>query len=407
MGSHGQQSHDWSSFPDQLLATIADRLPTRIDTLRFRAICTSFRAAFPPPPPPNLYPDIHYFHQPPIHFFIAQPTVYAIQPLSQVSHPYHTPGAWLVKVEYPPSGDVKLLDPFSTSQVKNVSDKLPGSFNLLDHRIKEISKGYRLELARDQQRELSRSEQSCTGKVVVSADEDDNDDELAIMVLIQGKVVVWKRRDNKWHNIDIVQDRFHFIYDIIYHNRRFYVLSYKDGTLCVDPKSLNVSEPVAPLRISLSRSASSFHLVKSSPDLFLIRKNYLDFPGNYDSHFCGKSSDRSCQAGLNIFKLDEGNDEWVVVKDGFQDRAFFMLKECNFFLSAQEFSGLKWKCVYLPDRGHPNVDCDYPGSNALILTWKIVVLINSQLFLVLEQMRRHFIEEVSGINRLQSVSSSM
>ncbi|XP_044481934.1 F-box protein SKIP23-like [Mangifera indica] len=364
-------SRDWSSFPDHLLATIADRLPTRIDTLRFRAVCTSFRAALPPPPPPNPYSDIHYFHHSPtsnspIHFFIAQSTVYAIQPLSQISHPHHTPGAWLVKVEDSPSGDVKLLDPFSTSQVKNVSDKLPGSFNLLDYRVKEISKGYRLELATDQQRELSRSERSYTGKVVVSADEDDDDDEFAIMVLIQGKVVVWKRRDNKWHNIDIVQDRSHFIYDIIYNNRRFYVFSYKDRTVCVDPKSLNVSEPVAPLRISLSRSASSFHLVKSSPDLFLIRKNYLDFPGNCDSHFWGKSGDRGCRVGLNIFKLDEGKDEWVAVKDGFQDRALFMFKECNFFLSAQEFSGLKWNCVYLPDRGHPNVDCDCPGSNAVI-----------------------------------------
>ncbi|KAJ0079663.1 hypothetical protein Patl1_24120 [Pistacia atlantica] len=186
------------------------------------------------------------------------------------------------------------------------------------------------------------------------------------MVLIQGKVIVWKRRDKKWVDIDIDYDRFHFIYDIIYHKRRFYVLSYKDRTLCVDPKSLNVSEPVAPLRISLSRSASSFHLVKSSPDLFLIRKNYLDFPGNYDSHFWGKSGDRSCRLGLNIFKLDEEKDEWTAVKDGFQDRALFMLKECNFFLSAQEFSGCNWNRVYLPDRGHPNVDCDYPGSNAVI-----------------------------------------
>ncbi|XP_044481932.1 putative F-box protein At1g65770 [Mangifera indica] len=148
-------SRDWSNFPDHLLATIADRLPTRIDTLRFCAVCTSFRAALPPPPPPNPYSDIHYFHHSPtsnspIHFFfIAQSTVYAIQPLSQISHPHHTPGAWLVKVEDSPSGDVKLLDPFSTSQVKNVSDKLPGSFNLLDYRVKEISKGYRLELATD------------------------------------------------------------------------------------------------------------------------------------------------------------------------------------------------------------------------------------------------------------------
>ncbi|XP_031278907.1 F-box protein SKIP23-like, partial [Pistacia vera] len=311
---------DWSSLPEHLLATIAERLPTRIDILRFRAVCNSFRASLPPPPP-KLYSDIHYYHKSPtsnspLHFVIAESTVYAIEPVSKISDPHHSPRTWLVKVEESPSGTVKLLDPFSTSQVKNISGKLPESLNISDHRVKEISKGYRLELAKDQQRELSRSERTYTGKVVVSTDED-GDDEFTIMVLIQGKVIVWKRRDKKWVDIDIDYDRFHFIYDIIYHKRRFYVLSYKDRTLCVDPKSLNVSEPVAPLRISLSRSASSFHLVKSSPNLFLIRKNYLDFPGNYDSHFWGKSGDRSCRLGLNIFKLDEEKDGWTAVKHGF------------------------------------------------------------------------------------------
>ncbi|XP_031287361.1 uncharacterized protein LOC116146089 [Pistacia vera] len=250
------------NLPEHLLATIAEYLNTRIETLCFRAACNSFRSSVPPPLPPLSHFKIPF---PPGmtddgHLELTESTVYAIQPLDKSTE------TWWVKVEESNSGKIQVMDPLFKLRIKNSSEMLPESFNLLDYRVKEVAKSCRLEM-------VSNSNPFYLEKAVVSSD-DDNAGEFVLMALISdGRVGVWGSKDERWAIIDFGYESF-YSKDIIYHNKKLYAMGFDGVTVAVDPKSLNVTEAAA--APEKSQSHLMIHsLVKSRDDLFLINTYWL------------------------------------------------------------------------------------------------------------------------------------
>ncbi|XP_031259769.1 putative F-box protein At1g65770 [Pistacia vera] len=145
-------SPDWSTLTKDLLISIANRLDSLGDTLRFRAVCNTFKFSIPAPKrfsPPRSdlnipFPFEKHRHSGG-HFVVISSTVYAFKSLTLT---HETNQTLLVRAQKSPSGKVRLQNPlFETRlQLYSSSHNLPESLNLLDYHVKEIDKAYHLEL---------------------------------------------------------------------------------------------------------------------------------------------------------------------------------------------------------------------------------------------------------------------
>ncbi|XP_031263489.1 uncharacterized protein LOC116121692 isoform X2 [Pistacia vera] len=177
------------------------------------------------------------------------------------------------------------------------SQLLPKSLNLLDYRVKEIIRVYRLQL------ESNKFDLSCFRKVVIS---NEDEVELQVMALITGgKVGLWRSENKTWTNIEVGGNGLYFE-DVIYHKKKFFATGSDGRTIAVDPKSLSFFEVAAPVTKSNHRLIS---LVKSFDDLFLINKYWLE---KYNKFGLG-SGDECGTVRVDIFKLDEEKREWTQV----------------------------------------------------------------------------------------------
>ncbi|XP_031287389.1 F-box protein SKIP23-like isoform X1 [Pistacia vera] len=352
---------DWTSLPDHLLASIAGHLPTRIDNLRCRAVCKSSRSSIPSPPKPlsphaNLKISMPSLPVPGCrgHLVLAEFTFYAIKPLPSIFNPHQTTYTWLVKSEELHSGKVRLEDPLSRSRLGNLSnkvlecEKLPQSLYLLNYRVKEVAKSYRLEQVY-QGKGIKRRKPVVFGKAVASC-HDEKDDGFAVMTIIKGMVLVWRNVDKKWTRIDMDHAYFH---DIIYHNEKFFAVMFHGITVTVDSKSLTVSQVAGPQQ--LHRFWVWPYLIKSSLDLFMIMQSWHR---------------RNQQFEFKVYKFDEEKREWVEVMDGLDDSVFFVGDDDSFSLSAKEFPGCKGNCVYFKEADPFKVSDCHPGTDGWIFDLK-------------------------------------
>ncbi|KAK1557884.1 hypothetical protein Q3G72_033673 [Acer saccharum] len=138
---------DWCSLPHFLLQSISERFHSRVDILRFRAVCGDFRALTPLPSKITSLKIPVPVELNPIdgdHLLLSESIVYAIQPLNSTE-------TWLVKAEETSPGKLLVFDLFCRLQVKRYSsNKLTfKSLNLLDYRVNEISKRHGFQLVSD------------------------------------------------------------------------------------------------------------------------------------------------------------------------------------------------------------------------------------------------------------------
>ncbi|XP_031254347.1 F-box protein SKIP23-like [Pistacia vera] len=326
---------DWTRLPRDLLTSIATRLHTRIDILRFRAVCCSFRCKLPHPPkvmfPESILRTTDFLKGP--HpdnedpFVLTECTVYAIQPLDDETSP-----TWLVQVQESTSGKVRIKDSLSGFHFKSLENK---SLNLLDYRVKEISKSYVFESAairedkvklydRYGSYKMSSEESSVVAKVVFSSFLDETVDGFVVMAKFRDKELsVWRNVDKKWTNINIDLRFREGILDMVYRNHKFYTVNHLYSTVIVDSKSLTVVEVQYPGGLE---GLSYLCLVDLSNELLLIA-----------------SYDRAFEGYFIVFKLDEENHEWVRVTVGLEDSVFFWVDLYNLLCPFSRYDGINFK----------------------------------------------------------------
>jgi hypothetical protein len=259
---------DWSQLPIELWPKIGKYLDKHIDVLRFRSVCESFRSSIPPSHPnsPSFPLQIPHPVYDSLNNYINQSTVYIIEPTDASSNSNLEPLApssskgCLIKVEETKNQPVSLLSPISDRKLSyplssnNTSTML---WNLLDHRVVELCKSYKIE-------KTTRFSSSAIKVVFYPNSPWTTVEEcVACCIFQEGKLGFMKHGDEKW---TLVDDKNFYYDDVIVFKGQFYVTD-KWGTISwIDVSTLRLIQFSPPL----CGFGNKKHLMESCGSLYVV-----------------------------------------------------------------------------------------------------------------------------------------
>ncbi|XP_059645486.1 F-box protein SKIP23-like [Cornus florida] len=385
----------WSQLPEELLSLISKKhLNTRIHNLRLRSVCRSWRSSIPlfnkPPPPPPPHPPpppLPHLAPSPTNrnrlvqvrkakldgfFSLTETTIYLLQPPNQQNPKPNTPISipWLVRVEEIENGKKRALHPVSQ---RKMPKRFPKQLNLLNIRITEIGKAYRLRfIDPTEEEEEEEPYHFCNDddddstrfeKVVPSSSPWSGAGDYAVMAIKEGDLWFFKLGDKKWTKIACWKKSFSYddsYHDFVYHKGQFYAVGDK-GRIVVIGSDLK-PKPIASLGPPYGGDDDDdkrLRLVKSCGDLFLIDKekniniglyNEYEVEGNdmWDPIESLAMDDPLNKVYLKVYKLNETEKKWERVGT-LGDRVLFACDAFSYSVSARHYSGLKGGCIYFSD----------------------------------------------------------
>ncbi|KAK7250802.1 hypothetical protein RIF29_33496 [Crotalaria pallida] len=361
-----EKAVDWSSLPLELWSKIGKYLDNRIEILRFRSVCKSWRSSLPNSPSSSSssspltipHPFIPNYINP---CFLNLTTIYLLQP-THPSSPSSSNG-FLIKVsesENPPS---YLLSPISGRRVLwMIRDRYhhpvhpqilrrrdlgalsppPVSvvWNLLDYRVFEVSKSY----------SIRSGFSSDVSKVVFFHNsgwrhvEEEEDSSVACCVFKEGRLGLMKHGDEKW-SWSLLDDKNFYCDDVIVFKGQFYVTD-KWGTISwFDISSYKLVQYSPPL----CGFGNKKHLVESCGSLYVVDRYYVSEPSTTKWRYVNGVNTRVAPVEcFKVYKLDEELGTWVNVND-LGDRVFILGNNCNFSISAKDVRGYQGNCIYFND----------------------------------------------------------
>ncbi|KAF5735900.1 putative F-box protein [Tripterygium wilfordii] len=349
----------WSSLPPELLELIGKFLDSRIDYLRFRSVCTSWRSSVRsftnrspllPVKVPYSFPDC----------FLSQSTIYRLELInpSATSLNCSSPPqkkSWLVRIEESENGKLKLLSPLLPGKVSQESHR--ATLNLLNVKAVELNRAWTIK---------DESFAALTlgiDKVVVYPNPTrhirENSEFSILAIYGGGKLGFWKMGDEEWSLLDDVN--FHYD-DIVVRRGQYYVVD-RWGTIFWIDSSLKLIQYSPPLygcggRKYLLESEGSLHVVDGYLDGG--RLNWKDYENRISMLMRQRGSGSVLgrprrhhkvepkAVGFRVHKLDEEWGEWVDVKSLIQ-HVFVLGYFCSFSVSTAEFSGCRGNCIYFAD----------------------------------------------------------
>ncbi|CAK7330573.1 unnamed protein product [Dovyalis caffra] len=366
----------WSSLPSDLLFNVANILNTRIDLLCLRAVCNSWRSSLPLPPKPPLLklpfpidPNNPNLNPNRLGYFALIETItYSLEPINK--EPKRT---WLIKLQESESGNVIFKDPLARYPVVG-TNRLPKVLNLLDYRVKEISRGYYVEFVEQGNTPFPsifvNEMKSCISikQVAVSSSFDKfGDDGFVAMVIYNGgKLALWRMGDKKWTNVNDIHEG--SVYDsVAYRNGKFYAIGVNGLTIRIDPAktSLEIMEVASAKPLSGFGHGDKFkYLVMWFSDLFLIEKYHEDL-----FYWLDSDDEDDYHIKFKIYKMNEEECDWIEV-GGLKDAVLFLGDGCSFFVWAKDFAWWKGKCICFLDYLFMGSGSDSPGSEAGIFDFE-------------------------------------
>jgi hypothetical protein len=329
----GERVVEWSDLPMELLPVIGKTLQARIDVIRFRSICTSWRFSIPPPPEISPLPlPFPYPTSSGSEAFLSQSTIYLLEPPDENPNP--SSKSWLVKVEESEDGTAHSLDPLFCDRYwfPTEDPDPPKVINLLDFRVIEVSKAYKL------LQFSSDMHDPVMNKLVLfpnSAWNTSVEDTLIFVLFHDGKLRFLKYGDENWTLVDDLYD------DIIVYKGKVYAVNRwgKVSWIHSSMKLIQFSPP-------LHSFGNQKHLVESCGELYVVVR--FDENINYNPSNYGVKT-----VAFIVYKLDQ---EWGCreVKD-LGDRVFILLNDCSFSVSAREFPGCEGNCIFFTDEDNIGV----------------------------------------------------
>ncbi|XP_059439454.1 putative F-box protein At1g65770 [Corylus avellana] len=356
---------EWSNLPRDLLVMIGRSLDARVDVLRFRGVCTSWRSSIPSfhahsprfplkfPEPFSALESASMLRVPQPQLYLCESTLYLLQP----ENPFPTSSSsccnkgWLIKVQESNSGKLHLLDPLPSHKYR-FSPVPPNTLNLLNFRVVELRKahmlGFHVPTPRRSETErssaLSYRSVPWVNKVVMitSSAWTDADESAVFVIFSDGKLAFAKFGDEKW---TLVGDASVEYDDIIVYKGQFYVVDRLGNVSWIRCSSLEL----VPFSPPLCGLGNQKHLVESCGALYVVDR-YLDrerrtivtqpcFPKTVD---------------FKVYKLDEEECGWVLLRS-LGDRAFVLSTDWCLSVLAQEFVGCKGNCIYFFDQHETHV----------------------------------------------------
>lgn len=337
---------DWSQLPVELWPKIGKYLDNHIDVLRFRSVCESFRSSIPPSHPnsPSFPLQIPHPVYNSLNNYVNQSTVYIIEPTDASSNSNLEPLApssskgWLIKVEETKNQPVSLLSPISDRKLSyplSNNNTSPMLWNLLDYRVIELCKSYKIE------KTTPFSSSAIKVAFYPNSPWTSVEDCVACCIFQEGKLGLMKHGDEKW---TLVDDKNFYYDDIIVFKGQFYVTD-KWGTISwIDVSTLRLIQFSPPL----CGFGNKKHLMESCGSLYVVDRYYEisdDMGRNYVRRRYDRDTDVEC---FKVYKLDEEWGKWVDVKN-LRDRAFILSKSCNFSVSTKDLIGYQGNCIYFRD----------------------------------------------------------
>uniref|UniRef100_A0A5B7C0Z0 Putative F-box protein SKIP23-like n=1 Tax=Davidia involucrata TaxID=16924 RepID=A0A5B7C0Z0_DAVIN len=325
----------WSELPKDILSMIAKRLQTRVDVLRFRSVCTSWRSSSTlrriPPPPLTLSPGLGSFTA-------TETTTYLLEPLDDEGPKRRH----LIKVEEDEDdqslGKMLLVCPLSNLKVCPLPENFPMALDLLDYRISLLHKSYTLRLPFLRKMLVMSSNPQWTVLILTS----------------DGRLIFTEFGDDV--RTPIHQDFALIMADIIICKGKFYAIDSSGRAFIIDPslRLIEIAPPPPPPQSVYEIGGND--LVESIGDLLLVRKLwkfdkrkvYYDKRGiKHD-----KGSNLNMVVDMKVYRLDE--DEWVEVRS-LGDRMLFLGEDCSFSTSAyddddDDFHMYKGNYIFYKDR---------------------------------------------------------
>ncbi|XP_068336893.1 putative F-box protein At1g65770 [Pyrus communis] len=364
-----ETTKEWSDLPKELWPAIGNRLDNRLDVLRFRSVCKTWRSSVSPFQQPVTPPLPLSFSSPPAaedggalqtqpKALLFQIKVYRMESL--VGEKPNSSKPWVVKFEESSSGDLRLLHPISNKPLRffPASNSLK-EFNLLDFKMVELRKSYSLQF-----RNGLNVVTACVNKVVVMDAKKLNDCGI-FMICNGGKLGFLRFGDEKWTHVD--EQNSHYD-DLIVYKGQCYVVD-RWGTISWVNSDLNVIQFSPPLCGFGGRK----HLVESCGDLFVVDR-YLDkcemerfpehnvenenvsvFGPNFQAppHRFAASVDGEA-VDFKVYRLDQEWGRWVDVKN-LGDQVFILSNDGSFAVSTKDFGRVKGNCILFTDQKLPHL----------------------------------------------------
>ncbi|KAK9990058.1 hypothetical protein SO802_025043 [Lithocarpus litseifolius] len=341
------ESVECSELPSELLLPIGKGLDTRIEILRFRGVCKSWRSAiscsdfiprfplkFPNPfPPPRRrrrrrlswlalsHDEADHLHQQTI-CLLHEIILYRLTPSASSDK------GWLIKVE---DCKMHLLDPHreryeSESDSPNI---LPNNFVLLDYGTVELTRAHTLEIQ-------SLIPIGRVNKVVMF------NDCHVFVVYGDGKLGHAKCGDESLTCLGEMGLEFD---DVIVYEGQVYVVD-RFG-ICwwikINDSTLDLVKFWNTCGSDCLKTQK--HLVESDGTIYIVDRQL-------DREWRGRHY--ACVVGFKVYKKNEWGGEWVL-EESLGDRAFILRSDCSLSVSTREFFGYEGNCIYFTQQNQIHV----------------------------------------------------
>ena len=324
---------DWSQLPRDLLHLIAKRLKTRIDLVRLRSICSSWRSSIALPPKQHRHTPIPTTDDSKftLSLDLSEHTVYLIESQQEGSPPKR----WLVKVFEDQHGRMHLLDPLSRSKVVGFDNLL---LDLREFKVFELCQEHVLHRTA-----MYGVHEPWRSRPVVEVDKvalmcvgpENNDFALVTPHRDGGGLAFFNSRIQQWITIGSHPATSSCI-AVTHFEGKFYAVDTKGRTISID--QFLDSKVVT----NLGSDAYRKYLVEAGGELLVVEA-YLSFPNA--EGFIGSESYRGlCIDYFEVFKLNKEGDKWVKV-NSLGDWVLFLGVYSSFSVLASELPGCKGNCI--------------------------------------------------------------
>lgn len=368
-------SVDWSSLLPELLQKISVNLEIHADYIRFRAVCTAWRASTPATPA-HLPCQFPWLMLPQSRssshrraFFSLPDDKFHILDLPEASHCRRRSGSshgWLIMlIMLDESSSIFLLNPLTRAKIE--LPPLSTFPYVVRFDIFNVGREYTLHSSEDDGHVnymsrfytcgLKDMRDSFVTKVVLSNSPSNGSKFLALAIINRtGDLAYWKDGLNSWCLIEGARS---FCEDVIHFNGLFYAVD-KNGSIAVCDVGGD-SPRVEFIRTPRVSDGDMQYLVIANGELLLVTR-YLELASELGQLQTGIGTYETHE--FRVFKLDLSGSKWERVMS-LGDTMLFLGENSSLALVASDFRECKGNRIYFTDDFSELDYSGFPGNHDL------------------------------------------
>lgn len=318
-------SSNWAMLPKHLLDSVLERLPSRLDYLRFSVVCMSWNSV--------VEDNLSKHTAPMLLAYCGKQDTWNLCDIArdkvldlQLDLPKRRfcgfSKGWLISVDE--NFIVSLINPFSRVQGKRAKENSIIGLPALNH----------IETSRKSFSELS----DCyVLKATISANPISNAKDCIVVIIHDHACQLAFIRLNKDTRWTYINARIYNIYEVVYVEDKFYAIDYQNQLFCfkVTTEQFN-SDDIILVAEALEEPVWFFkkkYLVESNKELLMVHR-FL--------HYSRRR--RRSTMKFEVFKFDTNNHKWTEINT-LGDTALFVGDNSSISVSASDFGCLP-NCIY-------------------------------------------------------------